>query len=155
MRAFLRVMFATLSLALLAACARPGSAVPAGQSFALAPDLTVRLASFHPSLTQLQLEITLLPTGSTSIESLVQAVVVIPSGGREVSSSLDFKQAGALITMLLADAQKVDSVTVRDARSGASADWSVQPAETLLPCKTSNQCELIGMPNAQSLPGRP
>ena len=155
MRAFLSVMFATLSVALLAACGRPSSGVPAGQPFALAPDLTVRLASFHPSLTQLQLQITLLPTGSTPIESLVQAVVVIPSGGREVSSSLAFKQAGALITMLLADAQKVDSVTVRDARSGASADWSVQPAETLLPCKTSNQCELIGMPNAQSVPARP
>jgi len=72
-----------------------------------------------------------------------------------VSSSLDFKQAGALITMLLADAQTVDSVTVRDARSGLSADWSVQPAETLLPCKISNQCALIGMPNTQSLTSRP
>ena len=155
MRPFFRVIFATLSVALLAACGSPGGAVRAGQAFALAPDLSVRLTSFHPSLTQLQLQITVLPTGNTPVESLVQAVVVIPSGGKELSSSLDFQQAGALITMLLSDAQKVASVTVRDARSGRSANWSVQPAEMLLPCKTSNQCELIGMPNAQSLPGRP
>ena len=155
MRAFLRVLFPTFAVALLAACGSPQSTLRAGQSFALAPDLTVRLVSSRPSLTELQLQITLLPTGNTPVESLVPSVVVVPNGGRETASTLDFPHVGALITMLLADAQAVNSVTVRDVRSGHSVDWSVQGTETLLSCKGGDNCELIGMPHAQSLPGRP
>jgi hypothetical protein len=125
------------------------------QSYALAPDLSVRVVSSRPSLSQLQLQITLLATGNTPVATLVPAVLVIPAGGRETSSTLDFKQADALITMLLTDAQKVASVTVRDTRSGASMDWAVQSAVSLLPCKTSNDCTLIGLPHTQSLPERP
>jgi uncharacterized lipoprotein YajG len=155
MRAFLRVLVPTVAVALLVACGRPQSALSTGQSFALAPDLTVRLMSSRPTLTELRLQITLLPTGDTPVESLVPAVVVVPNGGRETSSTLDFPPVGALITMLLTDAQNVNSVTVRDTRSGHSVEWSLRGAETLLACKGGDNCELIGMPHAQSLSGRP
>ncbi|MGI8913408.1 MAG: hypothetical protein ACR2JY_06425 [Chloroflexota bacterium] len=155
MRAFFRVLFATLAIALVAACGQAQSTLNTGQSYALAPDMSVRLVSYRPSLNELQLQITLLPTGNTALESLVPALVVIPNGGRETSSTLDFQQAGALITMLLADAENVASVTVRDTRSGHSADWAVQTAMTLLPCKGSGDCQLIGMPHAQTQPGHP
>jgi hypothetical protein len=155
MRAFLRVLFAVSVITILAACGQSHTTLPAGQTFALAPDLSVRLVSYRPSLTELQLQITLLPTGHTPVESLVPSVVVIPSGGKETSSTLDFKAAGALITMVLADAQHVDTVTIRDARSGQSAEWAVVGAVTLLPCPGSSNCQVIGLPHAQSLPGRP
>jgi len=155
MRAFSRVLFALFAVAFLAGCGTARPALRSDQSFALAPDLSVRVVSSRPSLSQLQLQITLLATGNTPVAALVPDIVVIPAGGRETSSSLDFKQADALITMLLADAQKVASVTVRDTRSGNSMDWTVQSAISLLPCKTSNDCQLIGLPHAQSLPERP
>lgn len=155
MRAIPRVLLALLGVAFLAGCGRSSTALKPGQSYALAPDLTVSVASSRPSLTQLELEITLLPTGAAPIAALVPDVVVIPAGGRETSAKLDFKQADALITMLLADAQNVASVTVRDTRSGNSMNWAVQSAVLLLPCKTSNDCQLIGLPHTQSFPDRP
>jgi hypothetical protein len=155
MRAFPRVLCMLSAIVMLAACGQSTTTIGAGQTFALAPDLSIRLASYRPSLTELQLQITLLPTGRTPAESLVPSVVVIPSGGKETSSTLDFKAADALITMLLADAQDVSTVTVRDARSGHSAEWAVASAETLLPCPGTSNCQLIGVPHAQSLPGRP
>jgi hypothetical protein len=155
MRAISRVLFALFAAAFLVGCANSRPALQPDQSYALAPDLSVRVVSSRPSLSQLQLQITLLATGNTPVTTLVPDVVVIPSGGRETSSTLDFKQADALITMLLADAQKVASVTVRDTRSGNSMDWAVQSVVSLLPCKSSNDCELIGLPHAQSLPERP
>jgi len=155
MRALLQVLFAAVAISLLGACGQAQSTVKAGQSIALAPDLTVRLASYRPSLTELQLQITLVPTGRTPVESLVPSVVVIPSGGKETSSTLDFKQADALITMLLENAQHVGTVTVRDARSGHSAVWTLLGAGTLLPCAGGANCQVIGIPHPQSLPGRP
>ncbi len=117
--------------------------------------MTVRLVSSRPSLTQLQLQLTIDPTGSTPAVALVPSVVVVPSGGQETSASLDFPRAQALITMLLDNAQHVDSVTVRDARNGHTVDWAVQPAESLLTCKPGDACQLIGVPHTQALPSRP
>lgn len=155
MRAISRVLFALFAAGFLVGCGSSSATLRPGQSYALAPDLSVRVVSSRPALSQLQLQITLLATGSTPLAALVPDVVVIPAGGREISSTLDFKQADALITMLLADAQRVASVTVRDTRSGNSMDWAVQRLELLLPCKTSNDCQLIGLPHAQSFPDRP
>lgn len=156
MRALVRLLFAASIVAFLAGCgSNTSTQLRSGQSFALAPDLTVRLTASRPTLTQLKLQIRLLPAGETPVQALVPDVVVIPSGGREISSTLDFQQAGALITMLMEDAQQVGAVTVRDVRTGHSVDWLMPSVQALFPCKTSNDCELIGLPQGQSLPSQP
>lgn len=155
MRALTRVLCATLALLALASCGQGVASLRLGQTFALAPDLSVKLLASRPTVSQLRLDLTVLPTGSTPLSALVPSVVVIPGGGREISATLNFQRDRALIMMLLDGAQHVTSVTVRDARSGRSADWSVVADQSLLNCKPGDTCQIIGIPQAPSFPGRP
>lgn len=155
MHALPRVLCLTLVMVALIGCGSRSASLQPGQAYKLAPDMTVRLASSRPSRTQLELQLTIDPVGSTPAQALVPSVVVIPAGGQETSASLDFPHAQAVITMLLDNAQHVDSVTVRDARSGRTVNWAVLPATSLLACKPGDDCQLIGVPHSQAVPGHP
>ena len=155
MRAFLLLLCGLLALTVLAGCGTQTAALHGGQSSVLAPDLTVRLLSTRSSWDQLKLQIFVIPTGDTALESLVQDVVVIPAGGKESSASLDLHSDQAVITMLLANAQNVASVTIRDARTGHFAQWEIGTRQALLPCKQGDDCGLLGVPRSPSLPAHP
>lgn len=155
MRAFICAVCVLLGMSLLAGCGATSAALHGGQSSALAPDLTVRLLSTRPSWNQLKLQIFVLPTGSTALESLIPDVVVIPDGGKESSATLDLHSDQAVITMVLENAQNVASVTVRDARSGHFAHWDIGTMQALLPCKQGDDCGLLGVPHSPSLPAHP
>ena len=145
----------TLMILALAGCGAHTVVVASGSSYALAPDLTVRLVSMHPSLNQLRLDITVLATGSTAIEALVPVVVVTPDGGRETSASLTVQGDEATMQMTLDDAQGVSFITVSDRRNGSSVRWSVPLASTLLGCKASANCGILAMPQSPALPAHP
>jgi hypothetical protein len=134
-----------LALLLLAGCAGHSGALASGQSFALASDLSVRLVSSRPASHQLQLQITILATGRTAIETLVPAVLVTPDGGHENGASLDLQSDRANITMTLDGADQVGYVTVSDSRDGHSARWSVA-AQALAGCQGDSGCRLVGVP---------
>lgn len=155
MRALVCVLSCLLGLTLLAGCGAQSAALHGGQSFALAPDLTVRLLSTRPSWDQLKLQIFVMPTGSTALESLIPDVVVIPDGGKESSATLDLHSDQAVITMVLENAQNVAAVTIRDARSGHFARWSIGTMQALLPCKQGDDCGLLGVPHSPSLQAHP
>ena len=146
MRAVFRLLLFISGVALLAGCAGHGASLAAGQSYALAPDLTVRLAAARPALDQLRLQVTVLATGGTAIETLVPAVLVIPAGGKESSASLDMHSDSATITMLLDNARGVTSVEVRDARSGRAATWDVGRTRALIGCQPGDDCQVLGLP---------
>ncbi len=150
MRALFRVLLIIAGIPLLAACAAQGASLATGQSYALAPDLTVRLSSARPALNQLRLQITVLATGGTAIESLLPAVVVIPAGGKQSSATLDMQRDSATITMLLDAAQSVNSVVVRDARDGHTATWAVG-VQGLLACKPGDECQLLALPRTSPI----
>lgn len=151
MRVLVRVLACLLALPVLSACGGQISMLNAGQSYALAPDLTVRLVSIRPGLSQLHLQITILATGGTAIETLIPAVVVTPEGGHESSATLDVARDSAKIDMLLDGAQQVSYVTVRDSRNGHAAKWDVNAIRALAGCATGDACRLIGMPQSQPL----
>lgn len=155
MRTFRNLILLSLGVVLLSSCGVQMITVKPGQGVVLAPDMKIRLWSLRPTLTQLQLQIAVIPTGKTSLSSLVPQVVVIPSGGQETSASLNLSDGQAIINMLLGDAQHVTSVLIKDARSGQSAEWYIPGPEPLFGCQTGDECQLIGMPHTGTVPLRP
>ena len=155
MRPFLRLLSCLLGLSLLVGCGAHSAALHAGQSYAFSPDVSVRLAFTRPTWSQLRLQVTILPTGSTPLESLIPDVVVVPDGGRELSASLDLHSDQAVITMLLENAEKVATVTVRDARNGHAAQWDVGDVPALVGCKPGDDCGVLAVPHTPSLPAHP
>ena len=155
MRPFLRVLSFVLGLSLLVGCGAHGAALHAGQSYAYSPDVSVRLAFTRPSWSQLRLQVTIVPTGNTPLESLIPDIVVVPDGGRELSATLDLHSDQAVMTMLLENAEKVATVTIRDARNGHSARWDVGNVQARLGCKPGDDCGVLGVPRTPSLPLHP
>ncbi len=156
MRAFRNflVMLAT-GMLLLTSCGVHLTMLRPGTSYALAPDLTVRLWAQRPTFTQLQIQIAVIPTGSTPLATLIPQVLVIPSGGKETSASLNFTRGEVVISMLLADAQQVTSVSIKDARTGNTAEWRIPVSQPLLGCKSGDECQFIGMPQTNTVPVHP
>ena len=144
-----------LAILTLAACGAHTAVLASGSSYALAPDLTVRLVSMHPSLNQLRLDITVLATGGTAIEALVPIVVVTPDGGKETAASLTVNGDQATMQMTLDNAQGVNYVTVSDQRNGHAARWSVPVASTMLGCKAGGECNVFALPRSPALPAHP
>ncbi|MCL4540795.1 MAG: hypothetical protein M1396_00395 [Chloroflexi bacterium] len=156
MRAFRNfLVMLTAGMLLLTSCGAPLNPLRPGASYALAPDLTVRLWAQRPTLGQLQVQIAVIPTGATPLTALVPQVLVIPDGGKETDASLSFTHNEAEIKMLLASAQQVTSILIKDARTGKTAEWRIPAPQPLLGCKSGDECQFIGMPQTNTIPVHP